>query len=309
MSQVGAAMLKARAEAHSEGVPRDADIVVARAQIEQQLAPMVAGMRQLYPVNVAEMMVDGVRTRIVTPQHGDVDSQRVLINLHGGSFCMCAEGCALLESLPLAGLGKFKVVMVDYRMAPEASHPAALEDVERVYRELLKEYRHSQIGIFGGSAGGVLTSQMAARLPARGLSQVGAIGIFGAGAVPFGFGDSGQIAPYIEGVYPPPPADGLPALPLDRGYFANLDMADPLISPGMHLEVLRKFPSTLIITGSRAFDLSPAIYTHSQLLKAGVHSQLIVGEALGHCYIYNPFLPEALDAHRVMVDFFNGSLG
>ena len=61
---------------------------------------------------------------------------------------------------------------------------------------------------------------------------------------------------------------------------------------------MAKFPPTLIITGTRAIDMSPAIFTNSQLLKAGVRSTLIVGEAMGHCYIDQSNLPEARDAYR-----------
>ena len=38
---------------------------------------------------------------------------------------MCADACALLESVPIAALGGYRIVTVDYRMAPEAQHPAA----------------------------------------------------------------------------------------------------------------------------------------------------------------------------------------
>jgi acetyl esterase/lipase len=85
-------------------------------------------------------------------------------------------------------------------------------------------------------------------------------------------------------------------------------MADPIISPALHPDVLAQFPPTLIITGTRAMDLSPAVYTNSQLLKAGVRSTLIVGEAMGHCYIYQPHLPEARDAHQAIVNFFREHL-
>lgn len=57
-----------------------------------------------------------------------------------------------------------------------------------------------------------------------------------------------------------------------------------------------------------AIDMSPAIYTNSQLLKAGVRSTLIVGEAMGHCYIYLPNLPEARDARDAIVAFFRENL-
>ena len=63
-----------------------------------------------------------------------------------------------------------------------------------------------------------------------------------------------------------------------------------------------------MISGTRAPDMSPAIYTNSQLLKAGVDSHLIVGEGLGHCYIYQANLPEAQDAYKVIVGFFRKNL-
>lgn len=72
--------------------------------------------------------------------------------------------------------------------------------------------------------------------------------------------------------------------------------------------LLARFPPTLIITGTRAMDMSPAVYTNSQLLKAGVRSTLIVGEGMGHCHIYQPLLPEARDAHQIIVNFFREHL-
>jgi len=54
--------------------------------------------------------------------------------------------------------------------------------------------------------------------------------------------------------------------------------------------------------------MSPAIYTNSQLLKAGVRSTLVVGEGMGHCYIYQSNLPEARDAYQVIVNFFRENL-
>jgi len=54
--------------------------------------------------------------------------------------------------------------------------------------------------------------------------------------------------------------------------------------------------------------MSPAIYTNSQLLKAGRESTLLVGEGQGHCYTYMPHVPEALDAHQLTVDFFRKHL-
>jgi epsilon-lactone hydrolase len=284
------------------------DIIAVRKGLEAMLAPQVSGMRKQYSVDVVDQTIAGVPTRIVTPKDKPFDRKRVLINLHGGGFTMCADACAMLESVPIASLGGYKVVSVNYRMAPEATHPAGVEDVATVYRELLKTYKPKNIGIYGCSAGGALTAEAAAWLPAHGLPQAGAAGIFGAGGVRFGAGDSAWVAAYIDGSFPPPAKSGGTQPDITRGYFGNADMSDPIISPALHPEVAAKFPPTLIITGTRAMDMSPAIYTNTQLLKAGVRSTLMVGEGMGHCFIYQSNLPEARDAYQVIVSFFRENL-
>jgi epsilon-lactone hydrolase len=299
---------KMRARRPAGAPPMSEDIAAARKGLEAMLAPQVAGMRKLYAVDVVEQTISGVPTRIVTPRDKPFDSKRVLINLHGGAFTVCAEACALLESVPIAAIGGYKVVSVNYRMAPEAKHPAGVEDVATVYRALLKSHKPKDIGIYGCSAGGALTAETAAWLPAHGLPQAGAVGIFGAGAVPFGAGDSAWVAAYVDGTFPAPASSAGSQPDLTRGYFSNSDMSDPIISPALHPDVLVKFPPTLIISGTRAMDMSPAIYTNSQLLKTGVHSTLIVGEGMGHCYIYQSNLPESQDAYKVIVSFFRENL-
>jgi acetyl esterase/lipase len=64
----------------------------------------------------------------------------------------------------------------------------------------------------------------------------------------------------------------------------------------------------MLITGTRAMDMSPAIYTNSQLIKAGVPTTMIVGEGMGHCYMYLSHLPEARDAYDAIAAFFRRNL-
>jgi monoterpene epsilon-lactone hydrolase len=299
---------KMRAHMPTRAPSSSGDIVAVRESLEKMLAPQLAAVRQQFPVDVIEQTIAGVPTRVVTPIGKPVDAKRVLINLHGGGFSMCATGCALIESAPIASVGGFKVITVNYRQGPEAQHPAALEDVEKVYRELLKSYPAKHIGLFGCSAGGALTAQSAAWMPAHQLPQFGAIGIFGAGAVRFGAGDSAYVAGYIDGSFPPPNPDGSSGEDMSRGYFAKADMKDSIISAALHPEVLKQFPPSLIITGTRAMDMSPAIFTNTQLLKAGVRSTLVVGEGMGHCFVMQSNLPEAQDAYRLITRFFKENL-
>jgi acetyl esterase/lipase len=44
------------------------------------------------------------------------------------------------------------------------------------------------------------------------------------------------------------------------------------------------------------------------LMKAGVETDLIVGEGMGHCYVMMPSLPEAQDAYAAIVAFFKKHL-
>ena len=286
----------------------EVDVAVRREQINAYAAQALPRFTQLFDVEIVRTEIGGVEVLDVTPAAGVTDPDRVLINLHGGAFTVGWDGIAQMEAIPICGMTGWRVVSVNYRMAPEHKHPAAVEDVAAVYAELLKTYEPGRIGIYGGSAGGVLTAQAAAWLPAHGLPQCGAAGVFGAGGVPFHVGESAWVAGYIDGSFPAPDQRGGSQDDMTRGYFSDIDPRDTSAWPAYDLDVMETFPPTLIITGTRAMDLSPAIYTNSQLLKAGVRSTLIVGEGMGHCYHYQLSHQEGRDACAQIVSFFKENL-
>lgn len=308
MSEEAINMLKLRAVAPGATPDASQDINETRATLDKMLSMFVTTMTEKYPVNIEETSIAGIPVRIFTPLEKDYDPDRVLINLHGGAFSVCWDSCSVLESAPIASLGGYKVISIDYKMAPEAKHPAGVEDVVTVYRQLMKDYDTSHIGIYGCSAGGAMTAQATSLIQNQGLASPGAIGIFGSGAVNFTSGDSSYVAAYIDGSFPPPAGEGEDRANMTRGYFSGADMNDSIISPALHPEVLARFPPTLITTGSRAADMSPAIVTNSKLIKAGVSSTLIVGEGMGHCFQYFPNYPEAQDVYDATVSFFYANL-
>lgn len=272
---------------------------------EGTIKPWVEGLAQQFPARIEAHTLGGVRVEEVLPTE-QADPERVLINLHGGAFCSGAIYVGRLESIPMAHLGKFRVISVDYRQGYEHKYPAATEDVVSVYHELLKTYAPSKIGIYGGSAGGMLTAQVTAWLIEHGLPLPGAIGIFGAGAGGEGDGD------YFSAIGSGHAPTGHPLgrfTEAEIGYFSTTRPDDYVANPNLAPLAFRaKFPPTLIITATRAFDLSPALATHRALSQAGVDASLHVFDGLGHCFYYNAAAPEGADAYDVMIRFFRKHL-
>jgi len=279
------------------------------------MEPYLARQNALFAHKRVEAQIGGVHVFDYTPAAGIAPSNRnrVLINLHGGGFSGCFPGCAELESIPLTTLGRIRVVSVDYREGPEHRFPAASADVAAVYRALLKRYPAQNIGIYGCSAGGMLTGMAMAWFQAHDLPRPGAIGIFCAGTTMSGFGFGGDAdfvtAPLGEARPAPvwPPAD--PSTASKLPYFAGTDPKDPLVSPGSSDSVIRRFPPTLIITASRGFEFSAAIHAHSQMVRLGVDADLHVWEGLFHGFFYNADVPESREAYDVMLRFFDRHLG
>lgn len=279
------------------------------------MQPYLERQNALFAYERADSRIGGVHVYDYRPKAGIAaeNTERVLINLHGGGFMGCWPGCAELESIPLTALGRIRVVAVDYRQGPDHRFPAASEDVAAVYRELLKTYPAANIGIYGCSAGGMLTGMSVAWFQAHALPRPGAVGIFCAGATlsAAGFGGDSDYfnGPLGDARLPPPypnPASGDAArLP----YLVGADLKDPLVSPTSSDAVLSQFPPTLIITGTRGFELSSSVYTHTQLVRVGVDAELHVWEGLFHGFFYNADVPESRQAYDVMLRFFDRKLG
>jgi monoterpene epsilon-lactone hydrolase len=259
-----------------------------------------AEARKYYPVNVEETTTAGVRTDIITPlAMPEADRSRVLINLHGGGFN--SDSGSLIEGIPIANLAKIKVVSVYYRLAPENPFPAAVDDVVAVYKELLKTYKPKSIGIFGTSAGAILTAEVAVKLKQLGLPLPAALGIF-SGLADFSRpSDSRQLFALngFAGAISPMDPSHLP----DEDYIQKTDRKDPVLSP--LFADLHGMPPTLLVTSTRDLLLSDTAIFHRALLGAGGDAQLIVFEALPHAFWYHFQLPETKEALALMAKFFD----
>lgn len=263
-------------------------------------------MEALYPVDIATQKVGGVPTQVVTPKQGIAANQkhRVLINLHGGAFLWGAGSGGLVEAIPVASVGRIKVITVDYRQGPEHAFPAGSEDVAAVYNALLKDYPAKNIGIYGCSAGGILTGEAVAWFLAKKIPVPGAIGTFCGSVAEFG-GDSRWVTPVLTG--DPAPKSVLKFT--DLPYFAGAKVDDPLVFPGGSPKVLARFPPTLLISGTRDFAMSTIVQSERLLSNAGVETEMHIWDGMWHSFFSDPEMPESREAYAVMAHFFDRHLG
>lgn len=267
--------------------------------------PQYQNIRKRYEVSISTQEFGGVTAEVFTPMNGVApqNNDRVLINLHGGGFTGGSRTASHFESIPISAVARIKVISVDYRMAPEFYFPAASEDVAAVYVQLLKKYDPANIGIFGCSAGGLLTAQSIAWLQKKSLPMPGAVGMFCAGGSYWSEGDSGNFATMWE--------ERPKAIRDDPNfeYLKKTDFSNPLAYPVRSKDTMSRFPPSLLISSTRDLAMSSVVQTHSILIQQGVPAELYIWEGLPHAFFMDPDLPQSREAYEVTARFFERYLG
>jgi monoterpene epsilon-lactone hydrolase len=128
--------------------------------IEEQRDTLEAGMTQfpLAPdVRCEAVNAGGVPAEFVsTPES---DESTVMYYLHGGGYVVGSIVSHREMASRLARAAKARVLLVDYRLAPEHPFPAAVEDSVAGYKWLLSSgVKPGRVVIAGESAGGGLTA-------------------------------------------------------------------------------------------------------------------------------------------------------
>ncbi|MBW8707970.1 MAG: alpha/beta hydrolase [Alphaproteobacteria bacterium] len=275
------------------------------ANAAETIATLPAMISALH-VKVEPATIAAVKTYVVTPEvMAPANRNRVLLYFHGGGFVLRPGEAGLAEAIELAGFGHFKVISVDYRMAPDFPFPAAMDDAMAVYRETLKTTKARNIGIFGTSAGGSITLAMVLRARTEGLPLPGAI----APGTPWSdmtkTGDSYFTNDGIDNVLVSEDGFwGAAALLYANGH----DLKDPQLSPVYG--DLHGFPPTILTSGTRDLFLSNTVRVHRKLRQAGVEAQLQVFEGLSHAQYYRDInAPETIDYNNEIARFFDQHLG
>ena len=280
-----------------------------RAQVNAGAAATIAmlpGLREQLHVKVEPQVIDGVKTFAVTPEKLPVQNRnRLLIHVHGGCYVSNPGESGTGEAILMAGLGGFKVISVDYRMAPDAPYPAALDDAMTVWKAAMKMAEPKNMAIFGTSAGGALTLSMVLRAKQEDLPLPGAIASGTPMADLTGRGDSFSTNAMLDNVLV---AYGASCDKRAALYANGHDLKDPMLSP--IYGDMRGFPPAILTTGTRDLLLSNTVRVHRKLRQAGVEAVLQVFEGQSHAqYLRDVNAPETKDAIGEIAHFFDKHLG
>jgi epsilon-lactone hydrolase len=103
---------------------------------------------------VGAQTVGGVRADVVTAR--SVRPPVTVVHFHGGGYCLGSARTARSWAAHLSAAAGCRVVLPEYRLAPEHPHPAALEDARAVVGALSEEVTAGSLVLSGDSAGGGL---------------------------------------------------------------------------------------------------------------------------------------------------------
>lgn len=227
------------------------------------------------------------------------DAAPILMYLHGGGYVIGSISTHrhLLGHLS-AAVGA-RVLGLDYRLAPEHPHPAALDDAVAAYRWLLTEgHSPSRIVIAGDSAGGGLAVATLVALREAGDPLPAAAALLSPWADLAAEGESIHARAALD---PMVQREGL--LEMAARYVAGSDPKTPLCSP-IHAD-LKGLPPLLVHVGTRETLYDDSTRLVAKAKEAGVEVTFEPWEDMIHVWhFFAPMLPEANDANLRIGEFF-----
>lgn len=264
-------------------LPKQTSLTLAQLRDQYERAQFVFPVADT--VSVEAVDTQPVRGEWVTPAGA---SDAVLFYLHGGGYVIGSPRSHRHLVAAIATAAGARAFSLDYRLAPEHPHPAAIDDAVAAYRWLLgvAKVPPQRIVIGGDSAGGGLTlaTLVALRdagdaLPAAAVCLSPWVDLR---CTPPSFNHSEPPDPIIE-----------PEIirAMARAYMGRRSLRNPRASP--LFADLRGLPPLLVQAGAKELLVDDARELAVATLKAGVQTTLEVWPRMIHVWQwYAPVLDE-----------------
>ena len=272
-------------------------------QADAMFAPVVDQWLATVPAKVETRTIVGVTVHVATP-HSIRHPERAHYRIHGGAWAFLGGKFSMGEAAMTAAEMGCVTFGLDYRMPPDHPFPAAVEDGEAVWREIIKQFDPKKVAISGSSAGGNLSATVTLKVRDAGLPMPGAVGLLTPATDLTGAGDTRNTNAGIDTVLRPIPT--MVAL-----YAGGHDLTDPYLSP-LFGDFTKGFPPAFLQSGTRDLLLSDTVRMHRKLLQAGVTADLHVWEAMPHGGFGGIFglpTPEDREMSEAFVAFVDRHLG
>ncbi len=244
------------------------------------------------------VLPDGVPCEWLIPPNSRKD--QVLLYLHGGGFVFGLTSQHLKLGAYLAQRLHRRVLMVDYRLAPDHPFPAALEDCVTAYRWLLEQGILPQnVVVAGDSAGGNLTVTLLLKLRDTGYQSPAAAACLSPVT------DLTTLDHQRPGFQDPLLTTKAVQF-YNQAYLGHQDAHDPLISPVFG--DLRGLPPLLVHVGEDEILREDAVRIVSLAKAAGVEAQLEIYPRMWHVWQLYLTLPQATQSLDGLAYFFETHL-
>jgi acetyl esterase/lipase len=218
----------------------------------------------------------------------DVINDHVILYLHGGGYIAGSIKTHQDLAARLSRVSKARVLLIDYRLAPEHPFPAAIEDATTAYRWLVSNEGiiPNNMIIGGDSAGGGLTIVTLVKLRDDGdilpaaavcLSPWTDLAVTGESIK-----TNADIDPFI-------PAESVELIA--KLYYGDEDAKNPLVSP-LYAN-LQGLPPLFIQVGTREVLLDDSLRLADRAKAVGVEVQLEIWKDMIHVFaLFAPWAPE-----------------
>ncbi len=265
-------------------------------QLRASFDRMVALQDALRPqprVRQHALKLAGMRTAVFDPTE---PAKRTVLYLHGGGYFMGSIAAYRYAAATLAARSQARVVVPEYRLAPEHPHPAALDDAVAAYAEVRRQWPQEPVVLAGDSAGGGLTLATLVVLRDRGLPLPARALTLSAWTDATGSGASMKTN-------------------ASRDYWLNQARIDawtpwyagdaperPLVSPVF--ADLRGLPPLLMLVGDQEVLLDDTLRVAERVHASGGQVDVLIGEKMQHDWcLHLRWLAESRRANRAIAEF------
>ena len=215
------------------------------------------------------------------------DPGRAVLYLHGGGYAIGSINTHRRLAYDISAASGARILVIDYRLAPEHPFPAAVDDAAKAWRWLLQQgLATNRIAIAGDSAGGGLTVATLVNLRDQKLGLPACAVAISPWVDLEGLGNSITARSAQD---PMVQKEGL--LWMARMYLGGKDARTPLAAP-LHAD-LKGLPPILVQVGTAETLLDDATRIAEKLHTAGVEVQLAIWPNMLHVFpMFAPILSE-----------------